>query len=85
MELDYPYEIRMVVANNIGTHDEPLHGDIYQYLWDLAKEHPNCEPIFGFCIANRRTSIVPDGFDDWYDTPEEAYGAYGLAKAQGQI
>ena len=85
MDLIYPYALKMVAANDIGAPEEPLHGDIYDDLSALAREHPNCRVTFGFCVVDTRTNLIPDGFDDWYDTPEEAYAAYGMAVIQEQI
>ena len=84
MHLNFPYEIRMVAANNIGSEHTPLHGDIYDTIWKLKRDHPDCQIIFGFCIVNTRTNLIPDGFDDWYNTPEDAYTAYNRSELNNQ-
>ena len=67
--LDDRYEIRTVYANQL---ENDCYGDIYSFRNEAAIAHPGEEIIFGFCVVDTTTGLIPDGCNDWNDTVEEA-------------
>ena len=48
-------------------------------LYDFRKfksEHPYSGYKFGFCIVRKEGNYVPEGCNDWNDSPEEALQDY---------
>ena len=72
-DLDGRYQIVTVYANQ---DDDYEYGDIYATRCEAAKNHPDDNIIFGFCVVDTATGFIPEDCNDWNDTIEEAIADY---------
>ena len=70
MILDNNYNMKVVIIEDSGVPE-----DIYDDFRKFKSEHPYSSYKFGFCIVDAEGNI-PDGCNDWNDSPEEAMHDY---------
>lgn len=73
MKLDDRYELRVVV---VEMRENRVPGDVYDDMCKFKEEHPHSGYIFGFCVVDTVTGFVPEGCNDWNDSPDEAVFDY---------
>lgn len=77
MKIDNRYEIRVVlleVRDGIGKHNSI--GDVYDNYEEFKKNHPFSSYKFGFTVFDTESGCVPDGCNEWNDSPEDAMFDY---------
>lgn len=73
IKLDERFEIKVVVVellDNEGTFASI--GNVYDNFKAFKKKHPNSSYMFGFVVFDTENNCVPEEFNDWYESPEEA-------------
>ena len=63
------HKVKTIYANQNANYE---YGDIYKSRYEAAKDHPTDKIVFGFCVIDTLTGLIPDGCNDWNDTVEEA-------------
>ncbi|MCM1295880.1 MAG: hypothetical protein NC311_10090 [Muribaculaceae bacterium] len=77
MTLDANLEIIAVVANTIPlAGGKCMYGDVYKHLEGMLAAHPGEKPLFGAIVADRKTGLVADGYEDFYGSVDEAFAAW---------
>ena len=71
--LDGQYQIQTVYANQ---NDEYEYGDIYSSRYEAVKNHPDDKIVFGFCVVDTTTGLIPEGCSDWNVDIEDAISDY---------
>lgn len=72
MKIDDRYEIHVAVCN----HDGVMLCDCYDDFRKLKEEHPHHSWEFVYLLIDSETGLIPDGFEDWYKSPDEVWFAY---------
>lgn len=72
MILDNNYEMKVVIVENKNG----VPRDIYDDFRKFKSEHPYSSYKFGFCIVSKEGNYIPEGCNDWNDSPEEALHDY---------
>lgn len=73
MFLNNQYEIKIVV---IEIKEDGNTGDCYDSFTEFKKEHLKSSYKFGFVVIETATGFIPYGYDDWYDSVDEALNAW---------
>ncbi len=73
MKLDDRYVVNVVIIEGF---EGGLTGDCYDDFSKFKKEHPYSTYRFGFIVYDTKTGFIPDGCNDWNDSPEEAIFDY---------
>ena len=72
MILDSNYEMKVVIFEDRNG----VSGNVYDDFRKFKSEHPYSGYKFGFCIVRKVGNYVPEGCNDWNDSPEEALQDY---------
>ena len=73
MYLDNEFKIEVVV---IEIKEDGNTGDCYDSFNKFKKDHLKSSYEFGFVVVETTTGFIPDGYDDWYDSVDEALNAW---------
>ena len=58
------------------SQEHGVDGDVYDNFADFKKEHPFSPYRFGYIVFDTEYGYIPDGCNDWNDSPEEALVDY---------
>lgn len=72
MILDNNYEMKVVIVEDKNG----VPGDVYDDFRKFKSEHPYSSYKFGFCVVAKTGNYVPEGCNNWNDSPEEALHDY---------
>lgn len=72
MVLDFEYELKVMIADVKAG----IYGDIYDDFHKFRCDHPFASYVFVYSVIDRNTGLVADGFEDCYETPEDALQDY---------
>ena len=73
MKLSETYEIKIVV---LEIKENGIVGDIYDNYFNFRFDKPYASYRFGYIVYDNTIQSIPDGYDDWYDSIEEAIDAF---------
>ena len=73
MTINDKHEIIVVVVEKLENGN---YGDIYESFDEFKEAKPNSSYFFGYCITDKKTGLVPDGFADLFETVEDALLCY---------
>lgn len=79
MYLDEYLKIEIVV---IEIKNDGSTGNCYDTFYDFRKKHPDSSYKFGFVVAETTMGVIPDGYDDWYYSVDEAFNAWMMNKTK---
>lgn len=72
MILDNNYEMKVVIIED----RDGVPGDVFIDFRKFKSKYPHSSYKFGFCIVGVEDGYIPDGCNDWNDSPEEALADY---------
>lgn len=72
MQLNSNYEMKTVIIEDRNG----LPGDVFDDFTKFKDKYPHSGYRFGFCIVGVADGEIPDGCNDWNDSPEEALMDY---------
>lgn len=72
MILDNNYRMKVVIIEYTNGSS----GDVFDDFREFKSKYPHSGYKFGFCIVSIADGIIPDGCNDWNDSPEEALMDY---------